>query len=1276
MECYDLFKLNLLTTKRQLLWLCIVLMPSQLLLGAMTFTNVTEAASILHTHSHADISAFKNSEHALMSGGAVAEDFNGDGWTDLYVLQGGDSPNLLYINQKDGTFADEAADRGVDLIGPHMGAAAADYDSDGDVDIFISGASSPHFLLINDGSGNFAVDTSQVDLPTSAVTSPSWGDIDNDGLQDLALGVWRAHNMQDTDSYLQVYRNTGSGQLAPYLSLPNDWEFLPHFLDFDRDRKQDLLLVSDFGNTRWFRNYGNGLYLPAGTSDVDNGMGTAIGDIDNDGDLDMFITSVGSYNALTEIWSPTGNRLLLNDGAGGFTDITDAAGVRDSAWAWGAEMADFDNDGDLDIYHVNGWPRSSLEYKDTPSRLFENMGDNTFEEIAIASGDAGDFGQGRTVIAFDYDNDGDQDLFIANNCIPEGPGEIGEPFAYNPAPAVLLRNDTVNTHNFLNVKLEGKSAPHHSHGLGGRVYLTIGEVTQMRELHASSGYLGHGPRRFAHFGLNTVSSVDTIRTVWTNGDETEHRDVAVNQSITVQSPKAIVSSRTISPGESVTATFPEENLPQGATATWIVDGVEYGNPASPTLQEPGEHSLVVTISTGEGSAGFVWSETLVVTVGENESDTRSIARIWNEQNLNAIRIDFPDPTTHARNLLASSIAMWDAWAAYDSTAVAYLDNTPATAGDIETARHEAISYAAFRVLMNRYSSSVNASVTRIALTQQMIELGYDPLITTTEGDSAAALGNRIAERVIAFTENDGWDDVSGFMGEIYSAINEPLPVEGSGTQMIDPNRWQPLQFEEAFTQNQQTTDLIQEFLGPNWGGVRPFALASLEAGDLLHLDPGPPPQFGGDSDQDFKDGNLTVIEFSSLLDPDNGAIVDISPSAIGNNTLGFNDGTGFAENPETGQPYPENLVNLADFGRILAEFWADGPDSETPPGHWNTLANELQEHPQFSRSYMGAGPDLDPLEWDVKLYLALNGALHDAAIAAWGCKRVYDYVRPISSIRYMGSLGQSTDPGGPSYHPMGLPLVPNLVDVVTAESTSPGQRHAHLSDHIGEVTIKSWSVGIDEEPGGVGWILAVDWMPYQRATFVTPAFPGYVSGHSTFSRAAAEVLTRMTGSEFFPGGLGTFTAHENEFLEFEEGPTSDVVLQWATYYDAADQAGISRIYGGIHVPADDGPGRIIGSSAGNQAWDLASKYFDGSILDESIDASIQNIDTSGWHLTWNSIRGSYYRIQRANTIQTGNFEYVSDWIWSGESTETVEVPQLPTGTEGEFYRVIRSHKAP
>jgi hypothetical protein len=202
-------------------------------------------------------------------------------------------------------------------------------------------------------------------------------------------------------------------------------------------------------------------------------------------------------------------------------------------------------------------------------------------------------------------------------------------------------------------------------------------------------------------------------------------------------------------------------------------------------------------------------------------------------------------------------------------------------------------------------------------------------------------------------------------------------------------------------------------------------------------------------------------------------------------------------------------------------------------------------------------------------------------------------------IRYMGGLGQSSDPDGPSFHPDGLPVVPGLVEVITAATTASGQHHEALAGHEGAIAVLAWAGTPDDpetETGGVAWIRAVDWVPYQLPTFVTPAFAGYVSGHSTFSRASAEVLAAFTGSEYFPGGLGTWTVAAGSF-EFEAGPEQDVVLQWATYADAADQAGLSRLYGGIHVRADDLAGRVMGAEIGRAAWAKGQRYFDDELDD-------------------------------------------------------------------------------
>ena len=291
------------------------------------------------------------------------------------------------------------------------------------------------------------------------------------------------------------------------------------------------------------------------------------------------------------------------------------------------------------------------------------------------------------------------------------------------------------------------------------------------------------------------------------------------------------------------------------------------------------------------------------------------------------------------------------------------------------------------------------------------------------------------------------------------------------------------------------------------------------------------------------------------------------------------------------------MVKQGDFARALTEFWADGPKSETPPGHWNVIANTVSDELAPNLRIGGTGPTVDRLEWDVKLYLGLNGAVHDAAIAAWGLKGNYDSARPISMIRYLGGLGQSSDPSLPSYDAEGLPLIPGLIELITKETTAPGQPHAALAGHEGEIAIRAWA-GNPKDPktqsSGVAWIRAVDWVPYQLPTFVTPSFSGYVSGHSTFSRAAAEVMVGFTGSEYFPGGLSEWTTKAGA-LKVEAGPSEDITLQWATYYDAADQAGQSRLFGGIHIQADDFNGRITGSVCGKEAWALAQRYYAGHV---------------------------------------------------------------------------------
>jgi hypothetical protein len=590
------------------------------------------------------------------------------------------------------------------------------------------------------------------------------------------------------------------------------------------------------------------------------------------------------------------------------------------------------------------------------------------------------------------------------------------------------------------------------------------------------------------------------------------------------------------------------------------------------------------------------------------SSTQSVARQWDEEALAAIRIDLPRPPVHARNLFYTSVAMWDAWAAYDAsaTADAFLAHESPPSSDPEHERAIAISFAAYRVLSHLYALSVNAGTTQTHLDARMTGLGLDKTYTATVGDAPAAVGNRIAAALIAYGLADGANEAGNYGDATYTSVNDPLIVKlpGNdptlpGTVMNDPNRWQPLALDFQVSQNDiPIPDKVQKYVGAGWNAVTPFALTRSDP-NAIYIDPGPPPLLGGAGDDEYKAGNVHLLELSHTLDPTDPTTLDISPAAFGNNPLGTNDGTGYTENPVTHQPYASEIVKRADFGRVLAEFWADGPESETPPGHWNVIANHVADDAQTVKRIGGAGPVVNDLEWDVKTYLALNGAVHDAAVACWGAKRKYDSVRPISQIRYMGGRGQSTDSGAPAYDASGLPLVPGLIEVITPASSAAGQRHEALAAFVGEIAVNTWP-GAPADPttqfSASRWIRAKNWVPYQRATFVTPAFASYFSGHSTFSRAAAEVLTRLTGSAYFPGGIAEFVAPANAFLKFELGPTTDVHLQWATYYDAADQAGLSRLYGGIHPRIDDFTGRTVGSQVGIGAWNLAATYFDGTAL--------------------------------------------------------------------------------
>jgi len=386
-----------------------------------------------------------------------------------------------------------------------------------------------------------------------------------------------------------------------------------------------------------------------------------------------------------------------------------------------------------------------------------------------------------------------------------------------------------------------------------------------------------------------------------------------------------------------------------------------------------------------------------------------------------------------------------------------------------------------------------------------------------------------------------------------------------------------------------------------------------------------------------------VVTWSSHLDPADGVTWDISPAGQGNVTAptdgqyegyyryldGGDIGTGYALNPVTGQPYAPQHVKRGDYARVLAEFWADGPSSETPPGHWFSILNKVIDDPNFHPRLVGVGADVDPLEYDVKAYLALGGAMHDTAVSVWSVKGWYDCSRPISAIRWMCQQGQSSDTLLPRYSASGIHLIPDHIELISAATTAAGQRHEHLAGYEGEIAVRAWRGAGDltdpaNEVAGVGWTLGQLWWPYQRPAFVSPPFGGYTSGHSAYSRAAAHVLTKLTGSKYFPGGLGEFVALRNQHLVFEDGPSTDVRLQFASYFDAADQSALSRIWGGIHPPFDDIPSRGIGDRTGPQAFNAARAMWGtpACAADLDGDGDVGGVDLSLLLAAWGTDGGA------------------------------------------------------
>ncbi len=516
-----------------------------LTLAASNFENVSATAGL--AYQHADLTAQVISDvgdMATMSGGAAAGDFDGDGWMDLYVTRV-NLPNQLFRNKGDGTFEEVGAAAGVDLHSLSAGCAWADIDNDGDQDLFVVTFETRNYLYINDGTGHFQEEAvaRQVDfehdLGKHYSTSAAFGDVDNDGDLDLLITAWQLGEIQRNDPQTRLFINDGQGNFSDNtdnagLTTPTAG-FSPAFADVDRDGWQDILIAADFKSSVYYHNQGNGVFVDqteaAGVGTDENGMGSSVMDIDNDGDLDWFVSAIYDPTECEGVggcfWFFSGNRLYLNDGQGQFEDGTESWGVRDGGWGWGASGIDIENDGDLDLILANGMSfdlsDADDQFNDGVLRLWENNGnDKPMTDIAVEAG-ALAVGETRGVVVFDYDQDGDQDFYVVNN---------------NRQPS-LFENVGTDSGHWFRVRVRGTRS--NKDGAGAIVRLTTADgQVHTRIVGNNSNYNSHNEPT-VHFGLGEATGVVTLEVEWpVSGWVQRFTDLAVDQVLSVEEAEPTV----------------------------------------------------------------------------------------------------------------------------------------------------------------------------------------------------------------------------------------------------------------------------------------------------------------------------------------------------------------------------------------------------------------------------------------------------------------------------------------------------------------------------------------------------------------------------------------------------------------------------------------------------------------------------------------------------------------------------------------------------------------
>jgi enediyne biosynthesis protein E4 len=508
------------------------------------FLDVTEWSKIDFTHSIGDDHLSNLVES--VGGGAAWLDYDQDGWLDLYVVTGnwteglseghkpsGKPSNRLFRNKGDGSFEDVTAKAGVGYRGYGMGVTVADFNNDGYPDIYVSNYG-PNVLFMNDGKGGFVDITEKAGVAGNECSvGAAWLDYDNDGLLDLYVGNYITFDPEYSFYYApdgfpgplaydgqsdRLYRNLGDGTFGDVTEAmgvynPDGRAMGVGAVDYDNDGWMDIYVANDHMINYFYHNEGGKSFRDVGiqTGTAFNQVGEEtvsmavdFADYDGDGLIDLLISD------------DTFNSLFKNQGNGVFVDMAFPAGIAIPSGqhiGWATAFLDFDNDGDVDIFKVNGHLKHLYGMED---QLFQNDGAGKFQEVSSSHGEY--FRKalvGRGACFGDFDNDGDVDMYIVNL----------------DDHGVLLRNSGGPANNWLLLQLVGTRS--NRDGIGARVAVTAGGKTQVAQRKGASGYLSSNDPRL-HFGLGPNATADRIEIAWPSGTVQVLEQVAAGQILVVE----------------------------------------------------------------------------------------------------------------------------------------------------------------------------------------------------------------------------------------------------------------------------------------------------------------------------------------------------------------------------------------------------------------------------------------------------------------------------------------------------------------------------------------------------------------------------------------------------------------------------------------------------------------------------------------------------------------------------------------------------------------------